>query len=982
MKRLFIALAAAVAVSTASAIITDQQEFETSFDDFLADLQGEDSSEITAYETGTQPSFNAPYPFENFGSNYLKLDTGDATLWRSNTTEAANVYFDMAIQFTPTAEGEEPDHNGNKIVIFMDANTNLVVISGTSAENHTPETNRYVTAIEAKSWARLTVSALQDQGSLLFRVSVNGEPISRNLFYSLDDDTTVREVGFSGSGALDDFVARTTDPFITKPAVSVGGEGYASFDEALSDAGSDVIFELNADATHVFSAGETLRVKPGVYEFTPNAAPDVAIRRSLQDGVFTYEAIEGVASVAHGGTTTWYATFAEAYDAAYAITTGGYPVLTIRVDSDFTPAITYSQFFQQIKIESTTESPVTVNLKNAAGTYTMTAVGYQASANVTLVLPADLVAVNNAYLTGGCTVEVPEGVTLTLAPGSSGTLSNIGGLVGAGTLVAPTDPGALYNFIANATYSGWLKAATWTGTLQCSGDMRTVNYGILFDNIANANASVRFSGFTNYVHNATSASVFETIELVGDGLTLAGEYSSAATYTFTNALKGDGALNVAVTGGGYGNPLKTIKFTGDVSGFGGSITFTDGATYKTHDVLIFGSDSSTVSNAVVVSAGVVMTNATGKTWNVPGGVVVNGSLVANGTVTTAAELDGSGVYEVNASTAAIKVANTWTGTYNANFKAANNAIFYIPVNAAATTVINGANGEFGGYPNFGGAAPTIAGEVVLNANWTIANGWAGDGNVTTFAELSGSGDLTVDGTTSGTDPIYYTINELDGYTGTLGGARGYFTIGKVNVATQPTNGARVVKIAIGVNGSMLSDNVPLYVGGVDSGKTLTYDANGAEGAGLYYVGGSIDPEHGGTEVTIPAESIADATNKVEIAAPADSGVTTPEQKAAYKDLFVLSAVDKGDGTFTVTIEGIKEEKVAEVEADAVTTLLDSEDSTVAVPAGLFYKITPSAALPISGTPQKGVSTGSVTVTKPSGTTQGFFEVKLSPTPID
>ena len=51
MKRLLIALAAAVAVSTASAIITDTQLFETSFDDFLADLQGEDSSAITAHET-------------------------------------------------------------------------------------------------------------------------------------------------------------------------------------------------------------------------------------------------------------------------------------------------------------------------------------------------------------------------------------------------------------------------------------------------------------------------------------------------------------------------------------------------------------------------------------------------------------------------------------------------------------------------------------------------------------------------------------------------------------------------------------------------------------------------------------------------------------------------------------------------------------------------------------------------------------------
>ena len=212
MKRLLIALAAAVAVSTASAIITDTQLFETSFDDFLADVQGEDSSEITAYENGAQPNFNAPYPCGSYGDNYLKLDTGDATLWRTNASEAANIYFDMAVQFTPTAEDEEPDPTGNKIVIFMDAETNVVVISGTDATDHTPVTNRYGDVIAAKSWARLTISAAQDQGSLIFRVNVDGMPISRNVFYSLDEDTTVREVGFSGSVAFDDFVVRTTDP--------------------------------------------------------------------------------------------------------------------------------------------------------------------------------------------------------------------------------------------------------------------------------------------------------------------------------------------------------------------------------------------------------------------------------------------------------------------------------------------------------------------------------------------------------------------------------------------------------------------------------------------------------------------------------------------------------------------------------------------------------------------------------------------------
>ena len=292
MKRLLIALAAAVAVSTASAIITDTQLFETSFDDFVADVQGEDSSAITAYEA--LPSIDAPYPCSGFGSNYLKLDTGDATLWRTNASEAANLYFDMAIQFTPTAEGDEPDPAGNKIVIFMDAETNVVVISGTDATDHTPVTNRYEDVIAAKSWARLTISAAQDQGSLCFRVSIDGMPISRNVFYSLDADTTVREVGFSGSGALDDFVARTTDPYFSGAyAARIGGnppacEEYATYAGALADA----LASTTADATTAITLPNDTTINGSAA--TPYEIKDAASLLALQDAVFANPAVRSL----------------------------------------------------------------------------------------------------------------------------------------------------------------------------------------------------------------------------------------------------------------------------------------------------------------------------------------------------------------------------------------------------------------------------------------------------------------------------------------------------------------------------------------------------------------------------------------------------------------------------------------------------------------------------------------------------------------
>ena len=614
---------------------------------------------------------------------------------------------------------------------------------------------------------------------------------------------------------------------------SVNDVAYATFDEAVDAVATapegHQYVELLADAEVNFDeAGTTLAVKENAHTLTVTTTGDIAVSSTPDPstGITTYTSADGVAAVTHEGTTTWYATFAAAYDAAHAITTGDYPYLTVKVGGDFTPAISYSQYFRKIVFQSTVETPVTVNLKNAAGTSSMIGFAYEASENVKLVLPSDFNAENTAYLTGGCTIEVPEGVTLTLAPGSSGTLVNIGGLVGAGTLVAPTDTGALNNFIANGKYSGWLKAATWTGTLQCSGDSKSTS----FSNIANANASIRFCGFTNYTHNATSASGFAAIELVGDGLSLAGDDSAQnQVWTFTNALKGDGALTLADNTG-------SVLLSGDVSGFTGNVTASG-----TSSAITFGSSTTGNGQRIVVGGGESVTNAAGATWSAAN-VIVRGELVANGTM-SATKLwgdSGTGVYRANNSAAAIAVASSWNGTYYANFDSGDVSFaFDVATSASATTVINGANGAFSGYPKSNGAAPNVAGSVVLNANWTIGNGWAtnkntGASNATTFANLSGGGNLTVNGTTSYTDPIYYCITTLDGYTGTLGGNRGAFVVGKVNVATQPTNGAIVVKTNIGVNGS-INDNVPLYVGGTDTTKTLTYKADGAYGAGLYYI---------------------------------------------------------------------------------------------------------------------------------------------------
>ena len=143
----------------------------------------------------------------------------------------------------------------------------------------------------------------------------------------------------------------------------------------------------------------------------------------------------------------------------------------------------------------------------------------------------------------------------------------------------------------------------------------------------------------------------------------------------------------------------------------------------------------------------------------------------------------------------------------------------------------------------------------------------------------------------------------------------------------------------------------------------------------------IKPGESITEVEVTANNEEAAIAAVKIVPPTDSGTTVE----AYTALFNITATAKTgeSGKYTVAITGIKDTVTTAVSANAVELLTGTAASgTVTIPAGLYYKIVPSTALPISGEAVKGLSTGATkTVTKP-GTTQGFYEIKLSATPIE
>ena len=184
MKRI-IALAAAVAVLTVFARVADPQGFEAGFDKAAffsgySEIQDEDASEPVSYDND-EPDFDAPYDFADFGSKYLSLDTGDATLWRTNTVEG-DVYFDMAMQFNPSAAAPDlGDEIGNaservKIAVFQNADSNIVVMS--SLDSGATLTNFVTTtSVEPGTWHRLTISARKVEANslakLMFKVYVD-----------------------------------------------------------------------------------------------------------------------------------------------------------------------------------------------------------------------------------------------------------------------------------------------------------------------------------------------------------------------------------------------------------------------------------------------------------------------------------------------------------------------------------------------------------------------------------------------------------------------------------------------------------------------------------------------------------------------------------------------------------------------------------------------------------------------------------------
>ena len=829
MKRLVIAFVAAVAVSTVFARVAVQQGFETDRADFVATDSEEDASEVLGYTASGVASPSAalaPYPFSGstgaeFGSSFLSLDTGDATLWRTNATEG-NVYFDMAMQFNPSASAPELEE-GTKIALYLNANSNLVVLAGPlSGESPTA----YVTGatLEPETWGRVTISATNGANGLVFNAYLNNSPLvagGTNDFPSLTADTTVNSVGFKGTGALDDFVARTTDPFIQNPAATIDGEGYASLDDALSEADANTVVTLCADhaGTVELAAGKSYKIAPGTYEFGGFVGADgVVVSSTTADGITTYTGTLGVAKIG----TTGYSTFAEAYAVAKE-TPGTTIVLLAEVDETITAV-----------------DGETMNFSISKGEFT--------NSSIELV--------------------VPEGVTVNIA--SSSAVGGVTALSGEGRIVTSTQAMTLSSLVQQSTWRGTLevKNATWADTI------------VYLTDFGNANSTV----CANYIWfaPASSGNGVKALEIGSNGLTLKGSYQSG-TFTFPCALTGSGNITVKVSDSASGTSLKKINFTGDVSGFTGSIaidsTSNVGVNFGTGDGGVTG------KNQIGVTTGAAVTVAAGKTWTASD-FIFNGNVTLNGSLV---DLDDSTVGKVwNNKTDAVLRVNTagacslgnvanWRGTYIVGY-AASGAFNPNNFGNGNSTVALAADLGTSAYFGTGSAEPlTISPTIRLDTDVTIKNGYAvTEANkstcLVTFNKLTGSGKFTTFATLNA-NVVYYKINSLEDFTGSLD-IKAHTEVEIVNVALAAAPAAETLAVPVTLGAEKSAVNSPTYtVTGSDEGGKLVY-ATLDNTSGLYLAVAQVgDDLYATYDAAFAAAATAEAE---EVLALVDTQYPAPE----------------------------------------------------------------------------------------------------------
>ena len=209
---------------------------------WLGGTEGGDFTQTVLKKYGEDPvPANVPDAFTNAANTtFLSVDTGNDVLLRraaTNPTDTLDlsdgpVFFDADVKFT-ASETDVVASTGDKLLVWLkgdDTTTNLIVTAGlyngtSGAYDKTP----FIIDgdYSADTWYRLTVKATRvlsgdgENYTTAFNVYIDGKLVTSGdtkEFYSLlgqldTKSTTLEAAGFQGTGALDNVVWTTTDPF-------------------------------------------------------------------------------------------------------------------------------------------------------------------------------------------------------------------------------------------------------------------------------------------------------------------------------------------------------------------------------------------------------------------------------------------------------------------------------------------------------------------------------------------------------------------------------------------------------------------------------------------------------------------------------------------------------------------------------------------------------------------------------------------------
>ena len=858
----FAAIAAAIAylvTPSASAAILATNNFETACDGFVADIDGEDASALTAYNED-QPSTTAPYPFsgtgsDGFGSKYLKVDTGDATIFREFGAQTSSAYLDAYMQFEPTS-GEISYTNVAKIVVYLDAATsNLCVISGTAENDRTPVTN-YLTSVgqvTPGTWGRLTINAIKTPSDSVFSFNVllNGNTLSAggtDTFYSLTDSNAVSRVGFKGTGALDDLVARTSDPFGT--AAKIGDETYGSLAQAGEEAvgGQTILLETasNEDIT-LYAAGVIFDTNGKAYTGHVSAASGLG-----------YTEVDGVYTASANTAATW-TDAADDHDWSNADNWSSHGVPTESTDVTIPATAAEDGWLiyiggnaqaKSVAVFGDTTFQRDADISNNGNIVVQQGITTGVTP-ATLTLNSANIFAGNATVTISCPIVCRNGNSAK----TSGFRSNVNGsfaitstITGTGTLefLKPTTfsqdlnvlkDGFIAKFGAQPTFSNEtvLKGngtVVWTvepiaaiQTMLCNSENWTgvcEIYNMALEHInaakyGNVNSTVRYNKVSGYsafsTGNTYAVGNVKCIDIGAEGLTYDNTFSTGSFgYSYSCALTGTGTITFGTSYTGSG----TYTFTGDASAFAGKISFGTLEDGKKAAIVFNSSDaaSPTVGKGQI---GVAEGTSLGLTG-------FAGTAVGGGRIICTAEPSNTGTFDPTA----------WTGEFV--IKAGGK--LRLPAYGQKVVIGSNVSGYLANSAG-NGVSDASTGELRLDANLTMNNGWSRGNSGTEWVtnlqkinKLSGTGDLNLTwGTTvDQSSGVYYQIATLDGsYSGTIT-AGGYtrLKINTVDVESVPTDGSRVVAI------TLTGGNSKIYNGEAD-------EATSTGGLINVTVGGESDP---------------------------------------------------------------------------------------------------------------------------------------------